>query len=80
MGAYLFEKTPPFRIKKISSSPIGSLEDYEKSNRRKVVFPSGMVFDGSLIHLAWGKNDNKSASLLCDKEKLLSSMIPCNKM
>ena len=80
MGAYLFEKTPPFRVKKISASPLGTLEDYEKSNRRKVVFPSGMVFDGNLIHLAWGKNDNKICITTFDKEKLLSSMSSCNAM
>lgn len=74
MGAYLFQESYPFAVSSISP-PIGSLDDYAE-NRRKVVFPSGMVVDGDLIHLVWGKNDTRMCLSTLDKKKLLASMIP----
>lgn len=74
MGAYLFENSFPFTIKKITSFPIGSVEDYMNKNRRKVIFPAGMVIDDHLIHVVWGKNDTGICLSTFDKEKLLSSM------
>lgn len=74
MGAYLFESKPPFAIKKITPFPLGSLEDYEKENRQKVMFPGGMVIEGNTIHVVWGKNNKAIYLSTFDKEKLLSSM------
>lgn len=78
MGAYLFESSPPFALKKITPSPLGTLEDYLKNNRRKVIFPSGIVIEGNLIHIAWGKNDTAIVISTFDREKLLSSMVGCS--
>lgn len=77
MGAYLFETDTPFQIKKITPSPLGSLEDYMSQNRRKAVFPSGIVVEGNQIHVVWGKNDTTMYVSSFDREKLLSSMVPC---
>jgi predicted GH43/DUF377 family glycosyl hydrolase len=77
MGAYIFENTYPFTIRKITPTPLGQVEDYVKNNRRKVVFPSGMVIDEEVIHVAWGKNDTNICISTFDKEKLISGMIPC---
>ncbi len=74
MGAYIFENTAPFAIKKITPFPLGSVEDYATSNRRKVVFPSGMVIDGGIIHVVWGKNDDRICISTFDKQKLVSEM------
>jgi predicted GH43/DUF377 family glycosyl hydrolase len=78
MGAYLFENSAPFAIKKMTPFPLGSVEDYLFANRRKVIFPSGMAIEGNLIYVVWGKNDKAICVSTFDKEKLLSSMIESN--
>jgi predicted GH43/DUF377 family glycosyl hydrolase len=77
MGAYIFEKTYPFTIRKITPTPLGHVEDYVLNNRRKVVFPSGMVIDEEVIHVAWGKNDTNICISTFDKDRLISGMVPC---
>lgn len=74
MGAYIFESTAPFKIKKITPFPLGTIEDYTTSNRRKVVFPSGIAIDGETIHVVWGKNDDSIFISTFDKQKLVSEM------
>ena len=76
MGAYLFENNVPFAINKITSLPLGTLDDYARNNRRKVVFPAGIAIDDNLIHIVWGKNDEGICITSLDKEKLLASMVP----
>lgn len=78
MGAYLFEGDPPFSVKKMSPSPIGSLVDYTLLNRRKVVFPGGIALSGNQIYVVWGKNDRSIAISIFDKEKLLNSLRSCS--
>ncbi len=78
MGAYLFEPSYPFTIRKMTPQPIGSVEDYTKNNRRKVVFPSGVAVDGNHIHVVWGKNDTGIAVSTLDKRKLLAGMTLCS--
>lgn len=78
MGAYLFENGPPFTITKMSPSPLSSLDDYGIENRRKVVFPGGLVISDNQIHVVWGKNDKSSYVTTFDKEKLFESMVSCS--
>lgn len=77
IGAYLFESGPPFKITKMTEMPIGVVEHYRVNNRRKIVFPGGMVIEGNLIHVVWGKNDKAIYISTLDKEKLLASMSYC---
>ncbi len=74
MGAYLFEDKAPFAVQKITPFPIGSLQDYLHSNRRKVIFPAGMAIEGNAIHVVWGKNDTGIYLSTFDKDKFLSTM------
>lgn len=74
MGAYTFDKDPPFSIGKITRLPIGELTYYTENNSPKIVFPGGMVFQDHLIHVAWGKGDKQIFITTFDREKLLSSM------
>lgn len=76
MGAYTFEKNPPFSIRSTTQVPLGKLSDYNESNSSKVVFPAGIVAEGDLIFIAWGKDDKQIFVTTFDKNKLLSSMAP----
>ena len=74
MGAYTFEKQPPFRITKISKYPIVCKE----TKNKKIVFPCGFVVDHKedrdRIHLSYGENDNKAKIMSLDKQTLMQSM------
>lgn len=74
MGAYTFESTPPFSLKKVSSCPLGCLEDYESDNYEKIVYPAGLVVEDNRLLVAWGKNDRMICLSVFDREKLLSSL------
>lgn len=78
MGAYTFDRDPPFSIRTRTPQPIGDLTDYTQENSSKVVFPGGMVVQDHLIHVAWGKADKRIFITTFDKEKLLRSMEPCS--
>lgn len=77
MGAYTFDKTPPFSVRTMTPQPLGDLTDYTHENSSKVVFPGGMVVQDNLVHVAWGKADKRILITTFDKEKLLASMEPC---
>jgi predicted GH43/DUF377 family glycosyl hydrolase len=77
MGAYAFDKDPPFSVRRMTPWPLGDLADYAEDNSRKVVFPGGMVVQGRFIHIAWGKGDKRIFITTFDRERLLSSMEPC---
>ena len=74
MSGYLFENKPPFKLKKWIPHPIGTLDDYAR-NRRKVIFPGGLVITHDQIIIAWGKNDNAICLTVCDKQKLMQELV-----
>ncbi len=74
MGAYTFDKDPPFSIQSMTFSPIGDLKDYIYDNPSKIVFPGGLVVQDSLIHVAWGKADKQIFITTFDREKFLASL------
>ena len=78
MGAYTFDKDPPFFVHTMTSCPLGDLTDYTQENSPKVIFPGGMVVQDHFIHVAWGKADKRIFITTFDKEKLLASMRPCS--
>lgn len=78
MGAYTFDKDPPFSPRTMTPRPLGDLTDYTQDNDSKVVFPGGMVVQDHLIHVAWGKADKQIYITTFNREKLLDSMEPCS--
>lgn len=78
MGAYTFDKDPPFSVRTMTPRPIGDLTDYTQNNSPKIVFPGGMVVQDNFIHVAWGKADKQIFITTFDKEKLLASMETCS--
>jgi predicted GH43/DUF377 family glycosyl hydrolase len=76
MGAYTFDKEPPFSIRSITHRPLGTLLDYTEDNSIKVVFPAGIVVQDHEILISWGKGDKQIWITVFDREKLLSSMQP----
>lgn len=77
-GAYLFDESYPFYIRKITPQPLGFLEDYTRDNGRKVIFPGGLVIEDEVIWVVWGKNDNQIFLTAFDKKKLIESMVSLN--
>jgi predicted GH43/DUF377 family glycosyl hydrolase len=79
MGAYIFDRDPPFSIRKMIFRPLGDLMDYAQANSsKKIVFPGGMVIEDNFIHAAWGRADKQIFITTFDKKKLLDSMEPCS--
>ncbi len=76
MGAYTFDKDPPFSVRTMTPWPLGDLTDYTEENSPKVVFPGGMVVHDDVIHVAWGKADKQIFITTFDRKKLLESMEP----
>jgi len=78
MGAYIFDKNPPYKIKKISNFPIF----FESFDKTRIVFPAGFVikkiYGKDYIYLSLGINDSSSKILVIDKEKLFSHMKDVN--
>jgi predicted GH43/DUF377 family glycosyl hydrolase len=77
MGAYLFDRAPPFSIRAITPFPLGNITDYTEENSCKVIFPGGIVVQDDRILVAWGKADKQIWITTFDKKKLLSSMEIC---
>lgn len=75
MGAYTFEKTPPFAIRSITPVPQGQLGDYLQDNARKLIFPAGIVIRENKIYVTWGKDDRQIYVTCFDKDKLIGSMV-----
>lgn len=83
MGAYAFEKDPPFKITKISKKPIIGKNFYNGKNHKtwkplRVVFPGGYVFDQKHIWLTYGRQDHEIWIVKMDKIKLLQSLKKVN--
>jgi predicted GH43/DUF377 family glycosyl hydrolase len=83
-GAYLFERMPPFQIKKISPEPIVgpnyySGYDYEPYWKPvNVVFPCGFVMDDQYIWVTYGRQDHELWVTKIDRHGLLKSLIHVN--
>jgi predicted GH43/DUF377 family glycosyl hydrolase len=76
MGAYTFSSTLPFEITKMTPLPIIANDFYTPSNKEKrVIMPGGFVVRGSLIYLAYGKDDCEMWIAVLDKEELKKSLI-----
>lgn len=81
MGAYLFEKHPPFSIQKISPKPIVSKAFYngpahDTWKPLRVVFPCGFVHNDKSIWISYGRQDYEAWIVKLDKAGLYKSLIP----
>ena len=81
MGAYCFEKHPPFSLTHMSPEPIQGATfytgpDYPTWKPLKVIFPGGFVFDDTYIWVVYGKQDYESWVVKIDKKGLLKSLTP----
>lgn len=81
MGAYTFQKDPPFSITQVSQKPIigknfynGELHNTWKPLR--CVFPCGYIFNEEFIYVTYGRQDHEIWVVKIDREKLLNSLIP----
>jgi predicted GH43/DUF377 family glycosyl hydrolase len=77
MGAYTFSSEPPFKITKISASPIIGKEFYTPSSLpKRVIFPGGYVVTDRHIYLAYGKDDQEIWIATINKERLKEILMP----
>lgn len=81
MGAYVFDATPPFAIKKISPQIIVgdnfySGKEHETWKPLRVVFPCGYIFDENFIWITFGRQDYEMWMVKIYKEKLFESLVP----
>jgi len=84
MGAYTFEATPPYTIRKVSKMPILFKGIYDAphlhtSNPRvRCIYPAGFVVEEregrEVIQLSCGENDSTVKILTLDKEAFFNSM------
>lgn len=81
IGAYTFEKDPPFSLTKISPHPIVGEHFYSGKTYPyywkpvQVVFPGGYVLNDTHIFLAFGRHDHEIWISKIDKQKLFESLI-----
>jgi predicted GH43/DUF377 family glycosyl hydrolase len=83
MGAYTFEKDPPFRITKVSPEPIVGPRFYHGAAHKtwkklRVVFPGGFVADEECIWVVYGRQDFELWVVKLDKKGLLASLREVN--
>lgn len=81
MGAYTFEKYPPFSLTQISPDIILDKSFYDPPYHQtwkplRVVFPCGFVFDESTIWVSYGRQDHEMWIVTLNKKKLLESLVP----
>lgn len=82
MGAYTFNKEPPFEITKVSSTPIISLGFYEGKQYTPywhpvhVVFPCGFIATKRFVYVSYGRQDHEIWLVKLDKQGLKESLIP----
>ncbi len=82
MGAYTFQKDPPFRITRISKEPIIGRNFYHGLNYPpywhpvQVIFPCGFVFDDDYIWVAYGRQDHEIWMAKLSKSGLFKNLFP----
>jgi predicted GH43/DUF377 family glycosyl hydrolase len=79
-GAYTFSAQPPFEITQMTPQPILGENFYTPSYREKrVVFPGGIVDAGSVLYMAYGKDDCEIWIATLDKQELKKALVPLKK-
>jgi predicted GH43/DUF377 family glycosyl hydrolase len=78
MGAYAFSAMPPFRITRMSRTPImaGSNKDRWGNGKPLVVFPCGALLRNGIWMVTLGVNDLNCAWVEIPHESLLEQTVP----
>jgi predicted GH43/DUF377 family glycosyl hydrolase len=77
MGAYTFDKEPPFAIRSLTRDPIMIPEpDAGPIGQTRVVFPAGLVDDGDHYVVSYGREDKTMFMLTLDKAQVLAVLEP----
>jgi predicted GH43/DUF377 family glycosyl hydrolase len=81
IGAYTFEKDPPFKVTQISPEPIvgnnfyaGPVYDFYWKPIR-AIFPCGFIFDEDFIWISYGRQDHEIWIVQLDRHELLNSLV-----
>lgn len=80
MGAYTFQKNPPFALTGISPEPIIGRNFYEGNiytyywKPVRAIFPCGFILDGDYIWVSYGRQDHEIWLVKLDKNGLLNSL------
>ncbi|MEN9654879.1 MAG: hypothetical protein RL235_991 [Chlamydiota bacterium] len=80
MGAYTFEAFPPFAVTRISPEPIVGPRFYHGAEHPtwkplRVVFPTGLIDDGDVMWVFYGRQDFEIWVAKIDKARLLNSLV-----
>lgn len=84
IGAYTFQKHPPFALTGISTEPIIGKNFYEGKiytyywKPVRAIFPCGFILDGDYIWVSYGRQDHEIWLVKLDKKGLLNSLKPIN--
>ena len=81
MGAYTFDRHPPFAITAMSPFTIIAENFYHGPEYRTikpllVVFPCGFIFDAHHIWVVYGKQDHEAWVVKLDKKGLYENLVP----
>ena len=81
MGAYTFQKHPPFAITSISPEPIVADHFYRPPYHKtwkplRCIFPAGLIIEQDHVWICYGRQDHEIWITKLDKKELLDSMIP----
>lgn len=81
IGAYTFQKDPPFALTRISPKPIIGAGFYHGEiytpywHPVRVVFPCGFVYDDTYIWMSYGRQDHEIWIAKIDKAGLYNSLV-----
>jgi len=84
IGAYRFQKHPPFAITQISPEPIIAKGFYTGFEYKpywspvQAIFPCGFIMDDRYIWMAYGRQDHECWIAKLDKQGLMRSLIQIN--
>lgn len=79
MGAYTFDKSPPFAIRSLTRRPIATPEaDNTPQGATRIAFPQGLVDDGERFVVSYGRDDTSIAVMTLDKQGVFDCLQPVN--
>jgi predicted GH43/DUF377 family glycosyl hydrolase len=77
MGAYTFDKEPPFTIRSLTQDPIAIPEPNDAPlGSSRIVYPEGLVDDGDNYVVSYGRNDNSIYLLTFNKQGIFERLKP----
>ena len=80
MGLYTFSATPPYAIEQVAPLPMVGPNFYAYPPlKQNIVFPQGMLIEGNLIHVSYGKDDNAIGVSTFHRSSLISSLKPAQR-